>query len=232
MGVPPCKAGRFSQTSPPGCPFATALSSQLLAMPDVGRVDRHFGGAKVFVAAEVLQCQLGLATWVNPQGDPLILGGHEQKSALVYLDSKLTEIKGGYSFCNTSHMFFEELGFSRQRSTVTKLCQIMPQHGCQTPGWDYQIGHLSKHHSRHKKTWWIDVMFCVFENKHLRSSSYTLTKKGPKRLVWADTGGSFQGSPITMKLQQRDAGKICCWPGYASKFLAHDTHRFWEVGVE
>lgn len=120
MGVPPCKAGRFSQTSPPGCPFATALSSQLLAMPDVGRVDRHFGGAKVFVAAEVLQCQLGLATWVNPQGDPLILGGHEQKSALVYLDSKLTEIKGGYSFCNTSHMFFWGIGIQPTKINSNK----------------------------------------------------------------------------------------------------------------
>ena len=54
----------------PGGPFATALSSQLLATPHVRRMDGHFGGAKVFVAAEVLQRQLGVAASVNGRSTP------------------------------------------------------------------------------------------------------------------------------------------------------------------
>ena len=57
-GGPSITTGNFS----PGGPFAMALSFQLLAMPDIGRVNRDFGRAQAFVAAEVLQGQLGLST--------------------------------------------------------------------------------------------------------------------------------------------------------------------------
>lgn len=129
MGVPPCKALGPWQVLPN---FAARLPvCHCLVLPAACNARRRASGSSLRPCQGVRSCGgIAVPTWACHLGQPSRWSPHPgwswtKKCSKVYLDSKLTEIKGGYSFCNTSHMVFWGIGI---QPTKINSIKTMPNY--------------------------------------------------------------------------------------------------------